>query len=772
MGASDDNLFQIPELTNNQTFLDWFNKTNDDIIGKLNSIKIFDGASGDGIDVSIGTTAAGTGTAGFIQVKMAETVTRGVTFNNLTVSGSFNYDFSGSEIKSSTQFTGITGGYTFANVIRPDYTLGNSMGITLARGANANEAEAIGIVSTVLGNKVTVVTNGKIQGDFGPALGADGVTLHPGCVYFVDPTTYGGLTTNEPNLTTQVSKPILVGLTGDTGIVLNYRGQEVGFSGGTGAGIGSLKLLIDVGSGNGSNFEVGRFISKNSLVTSIAQAGEEAAREVYSNVFYASSADPFVTGFGFPSRKDLLGVISSINGDILEVVVRGYLPPNIIKTTTGDAVSGSPLYLSTDDNQSSSGKIFAGGQNSNILIGHITDTSGTLFIDPIVVEQDIVFANSNSLINGGSGVSFGIPSTDVVINGSFDVWQRQIGTTQEYEGNSASSSLYFADRWVFMNGITTETPIGGTFGIQRKEFTKGQEDVLGEPTYYARITNNYGRVAADDYEAGDFIHVENRLDTSEYFMEQPAVISVYTRSGSAGNTLAVLYKQYFDDGAGTTLGSTTTTVGEIELATGWNPAALSFTVPGLSGQSITGTEEYAAIAFDIKGVTGTFLDLSQLQFELGSKPTSPSKKDSDEVLNECRKFYQRSYDKEVGTAAYTMLDLTIPNLTVVDIPIRHSKDYYYNFPVEMRKAPHVYLYSPDSGVQSDAYNRLAQRDMRLTSGTIGPNNVTRVSEVNQPTIQAGNTLANGIIFEIVSGAVVGDQVSVHYVADADNKKNL
>ena len=772
MGASDDNLFSIPELTNNQTFLDWFNKTNDDIIGKLNSIKVFNGVSGDGIDVSLGTTAASTGTAGFLLFNMAENVTRGVTFNDLTISGSLNYDFSGSQIKSSTQFSGVTAGYTFANVIRPDYSLGNSMGITLARGANSTEAEAIGIVSTVLGNKVTVVTNGKIQGDFGPALGADGVTLHAGCVYFVDPTTYGGLTTNEPNLTSQVSKPILVGLTGDTGIVLNYRGQEVGFSGGTGAGIGSLKVLIDVGSGNGSNFQTGRFIAKNSSVSSLSTSD---GRSVYSNVYYASAADPFSSGSSDTgSRKDLLGVISSINGDILEVVVRGYLSPSIIKTTTGDAVSGSPLYLSTDIGQDSSGKVFAFGTESNVQIGHVADTSGTVFIDPIVMEQDVVFANinRNSFINGGEGVSFGVNSTDVVINGSLDIWQRQIGTNQEFEGNSASSSTYFADRWVFLNGITIATPIGGTFGIQRKEFTKGQEDVLGEPKYYARITNNYGKVAADDYAAEDFIHVENRLDTSEYFMEQPAVISVYTRSGAAGNTLEVLYKQYFDNGVGTTLGSTTTNVGVIELATGWNPSALSFTVPGLSGQSITGTEEYAAIAFNIKGVTGTYVDLSQLQFQLGSKPTSPEKKKVDDVLDECRKFYQRSYDKEIPTRTSTMIDLTIPDLTVVDIPVGHSKDYYYNFPVEMRKAPNVSLYSPYRGTTNDAFCRLAGRDMRLTSGTIGPNNVTRVSKVNQPTIQSGNTLSNGIRFEIVSGAVVGDQVSVHYVADADNIKNL
>ena len=44
----EDNKFDISELTASQTFLEWFNKTNDEIITKLNTLEVFDGASGDG----------------------------------------------------------------------------------------------------------------------------------------------------------------------------------------------------------------------------------------------------------------------------------------------------------------------------------------------------------------------------------------------------------------------------------------------------------------------------------------------------------------------------------------------------------------------------------------------------------------------------------------------------------------------------------------------------------------------------------------------------
>ena len=151
----EDNKFDISDLTESQTFLEWFNKTNDEIINKLNRLEVFDGASGDGIDVSVGTTGGG-GTSGVMLVQMSGNVTKGVTFADITVTDSLNYSFDGSEIKAITQFTGVTSGFTFANVVRADYT-GNSLGITLAKANIADNAEAIGFVNSVSGSKVNVL---------------------------------------------------------------------------------------------------------------------------------------------------------------------------------------------------------------------------------------------------------------------------------------------------------------------------------------------------------------------------------------------------------------------------------------------------------------------------------------------------------------------------------------------------------------------------------------------------------------------------------------
>ena len=760
----DDNQFQITDLADSQTFLEWFNKTNDEIIEKLNFIKVFDGVSGDGISASTGTTLSGVG-SGKLSIELSGSVDKGVTFQDISVLGNLNYNFSGSEQKSLTEFSGSSAGFTFGQAVRVDHT-GNTIGVTWARSANSSQAESIGLIGSIGGSKLSVITNGKIQGNFTTVAGK---TLSPGCVYFLDPIVYGGLTINEPNIAGQVSKPVLVGITSDTGIVLNYRGQELGFSGGTGSGIGSLKVLVDVT--DGSAFTVGTFVSKSSQTIDFGGDG----REQDSGIYLSDANDGFNTGLEEPSRRDLVGMITAIRGNQLEIISRGYVDTSLIKTSSGNNLVGSPFFLSTGVD----GKVIADGTQSSVQIGHLIDDD-VAFIDPLVSEQVLSFAGGGGQSrnffggdSGGAGISYGINSANPVINGSFDIWQRHIGTSTEFEGNSLTDSTYFADRWVFLNGITSDSVVGGTFGIQRGAFTKGQRDVLGEPKYYGRVTNNYARTPSTGYTGGDFVHVENRLDSSEYFLGRKAVVSVHTRAGAAGSTLAVLYKQYFDNGVGASGASITTKLGDIELSTGWNGHAFTFTVPNGAGKTITGDDEYAAIAFDVTGATGTFVDFAQLQFQLGTNAIVPEKSDESEVLDQCRQFYQRSYDEEISPRSSTMSEDTVPNLTTVDIPVNHSKDYYYNFPVKMRKAPEfVTLYSPSTGVTSDGFNRLAGVDMRLTSGTIGPNNQTRSSGVNQPTIQVGNTGETGIRFEIISGGVVGDQVSVHYIADADNKKNL
>ena len=57
MPNPNDNKYQIPTLTSTTTFYDWVNHYNQNVVGKLNNIKIYDGVSGDGVNLTLGTTA-------------------------------------------------------------------------------------------------------------------------------------------------------------------------------------------------------------------------------------------------------------------------------------------------------------------------------------------------------------------------------------------------------------------------------------------------------------------------------------------------------------------------------------------------------------------------------------------------------------------------------------------------------------------------------------------------------------------------------------------
>jgi hypothetical protein len=107
-----------------------------------------------------------------------------------------------------------------------------------------------------------------------------------------------------------------------------------------------------------------------------------------------------------------------------------------------------------------------------------------------------------------------------------------------------------------------------------------------------------------------------------------------------------------------------------------------------------------------------------------------------------------------------------PDFTSVRFSVTPNNEYYYDFPVEMRTSPTLAIYSPSSGVATDGYNKTAGLDMRLTSGTSGWNGNIRLHSAGQSTLLTTSN-AKGIIFDINSGAVIFDDIFVHYVADSD-----
>ena len=173
-----------------------------------------------------------------------------VTFQNTLTASSLNVT------STKIPYT-IPSGLTIGNFVRVDSTTG----LTFAKADTADNAEILGMV--VSSSQIAIsgqIDNSTFANTIRNSLGIVGGTLGKGSVYFLSPTIAGGITTIEPTAYGQVSKPILLGITGDQGMLLPYRGVVIeGISAGITAELDN-KIIIElnygglVGFTNGSNY--------------------------------------------------------------------------------------------------------------------------------------------------------------------------------------------------------------------------------------------------------------------------------------------------------------------------------------------------------------------------------------------------------------------------------------------------------------------------------------------------------------------------------------
>ena len=205
----------ITELSLGTTFGGWYAKNNV-MIQRLNALNVANIIGGDGITASPHTAANGGYT-----LSLSGNVTRDMVFNNVTVNGTLISNFAG-DISGTTIVLPANTGVTVGNIVYVDST-GK---VQKALADDECTAEVVGIVTGFTGDNVQVATTGRISGSsiISSFTGTPGATLQKGVVYFLSGGVSGAGTTLEPDVTLYVSKPMLLGLTGDSGLILPYRG--------------------------------------------------------------------------------------------------------------------------------------------------------------------------------------------------------------------------------------------------------------------------------------------------------------------------------------------------------------------------------------------------------------------------------------------------------------------------------------------------------------------------------------------------------------------
>lgn len=801
MANVDDNLYNIPSLTGNDTFLDWVNHYNTNVVAKLNNMKVFDGVSGDGIQFDLGTTASNDPSggdqrfndlpSGTIRMSLAEVIPNGTTFSgDVTINGTLNYDLSKNELSSIKSRVTPIGGFTATK----GFTLGMPVRVAmsedegevgevnyyLGRADSKDYAEIFGIVSgvtwastvgqsyTSTNTYVEVTTHGKVQGDFSRALADTDEYFNPpnrglsaGCVYFLSPGNSGGITRTEPVVSGQVSKPVILGVTSDVGYVLQYRGQYLNSSGtgGTG-GIDNNRFIVSVPSGSGIvrgnvvAYDPGQGVNNEGWFT------VKSTDENLGNAVALCVKSPFTldgqkyielvsTGFvdDVPVSDDGTGVLYVDNNGKL---VSQSNAPGTLK----------PFAIAWRD--SATGTIRANIINQS---GIGSSSSNRSRSDSGSSRDYASESNSNwarrSTSQGGATYGSAI-NENILINGGFDVWQRRVGTDGSH---GATGTMYFADKWVRVDGMSAAD--GGNsptvYSIERKEFDTNQIDVYGTPKYYASLKNT---VSGANRSKGDFVYIQNRVEDVRTCKGEDVTISFFAKCGITGATMDINIEQY--DGTNTTRTSPTS----VQLGTLWDKFEVSFFVPNVTS-SPTG-KHYVGFGFDTTRL-GTELDLAQVKIERGMVATknASSADQGQKELEKCKRYYRRSYSLDEKTHSSTMQDTNNPSVSVVDFTLTPSQDHYEKFDVEMRGDPVVTFFSPKTGYTGDAFNRTSGKDARLADGTVGYSGLTRVGTVGaEGCITAQYSTKNGLYLFVPCGVVLWDDISVHYVADSDLDENM
>lgn len=159
-------------------------------------------------------------------------------------------------------------GLSFGMPVRP-----TANGFTAAFAANKEQAEAVGIVSEVINDTTFDITfQGEVKGDFSNIIDnvTAGFTLEIGKAYFLSSGSTGMLSQNAP-VDSQVGfvrKPMMIGITGDTGFVVSYIGGEIAESIETGVVAQGNRLLVNQ---ENHGFTIGDVVRFDAGTTNSAQ---------------------------------------------------------------------------------------------------------------------------------------------------------------------------------------------------------------------------------------------------------------------------------------------------------------------------------------------------------------------------------------------------------------------------------------------------------------------------------------------------------------------
>lgn len=783
----------IPNLQTSDNFNQWFSTTND-IIDDINGISMHKGFAGDGIQI---TTSGSDYT-----FSHANTVTTGVTFaGSIKFDGNVSFGSGGLNISTTTiEITPTVSGLTSGNFV----IISPTLGLTFAKADSAANAEIFGMVTNQSASATTVAVSGNVTNTvfsktIGNALGISGGTLSAGQVYFLSPTVSGGITTIEPTTYGQVSKPVMLGITGSSGLFLPHRGILLeGISAGITAELDN-KIIVQITGITGTDFlyDASRPVKigdpvlciGNEQVTSTLAVNGQFAKitgiaSVDGNFLIPKfQADDTTEGRDYSALllgSPFLGLVSKILSETVDG--SGVMSKIFEVTTNGGSFVANIADLDTFLYQNTTRTV----PLKCVSTGFVAATSSEgKFLDYLKIDANTVkiIVNNQQTASGAVprlttasvGLTSGTEYDNLIPNGAFSIWQRPVtGLTQ---GSLNTYSTPFADRWfVVKNDVT-----GLTAAVTRQTFDSWQTDVPGSPLYF--VDCNFQYTAVSDLKQRP--KIENIQKEARLLQGQNATLSFWGfASGITGCTLDLVYNRYKDQYT-TTLGVTTDLMARELINTEtvlinpglWQEYKYTFSV-GPWNTMTTAERGWFSIGFEFPSSLST-ISLAQVQLDYAGSEGPVFYVSQDKELERCKPYYQRTYDLgQTAGSDYSGVNSTQNEHTIQTGNLTTQNVYFVKFPSMMVADPQVALYTPN-GILGDAFNINANRNMINTSTgelVTYPWSSTpfyRTSSSSQyGNISVGNTSKIGMEIPISNGALSLDAVQFHYVADADITLNV
>jgi hypothetical protein len=198
---------------------------------------------------------------------------------------------------------------------------------------------------------------------------------------------------------------------------------------------------------------------------------------------------------------------------------------------------------------------------------------------------------------------------NLIINGNFDVWQR--GVTID----PVSSSVYGVDRWAnFYSSINAQ-----------QTFALGQTDVSGIVKYSSRWTAKTTSGTAPFTRIEDVTILGGKSITVSFYAKVSTEVTVDLR-----------FAQRFGSGGSATNFDTITDA--LTITTSWQKFTYTTTLASIAGKTLGdgNNTEFAILATDL--TTNDWIELSQVQLEVGSTATPFEHRSYGDELIKCQRY--------------------------------------------------------------------------------------------------------------------------------------